>query len=64
MRFTAPVCKVLRPVLAETQANLNGIQRPDVANAILEGLQGARVGVYREGDLLLPIVLRAEEVER
>ncbi|MCP3960487.1 MAG: efflux RND transporter permease subunit [bacterium] len=56
--------KVLRPVLAEEQANLNGIQRADVARALLEGFQGARVGVYREGDLLLPIVLRAEEEQR
>ncbi|MEE8524861.1 MAG: efflux RND transporter permease subunit [Thermoanaerobaculia bacterium] len=56
--------KVLRPVLAEEQANLNGIQRPDVARALLEGFQGFRVGVYREGGLLLPIVLRAAEEQR
>jgi len=56
--------KVLRPILAEEQANLVGIQRKDVANAVLEGFEGSRVGVYREGDLLLPIILRAPEAER
>jgi len=56
--------KVLRPILAEEQANLLGIQRKDVANAVLEGFEGKRVGVYREGDLLLPIILRAPEEER
>ena len=56
--------KVLRPILAEEQANLLGIQRKDVANAVLEGFEGRRVGVYREEDLLLPIILRAPEAER
>jgi multidrug efflux pump subunit AcrB len=53
--------KVIRPVIAEEQANRNGIQRPDVALALAVGFEGARVGVYREGDLLLPIILRAAE---
>jgi multidrug efflux pump subunit AcrB len=56
--------KVLRPVLAEEQANLLGIQRKNVAHAVLEGFEGIRVGVFREGDLLLPIILRAPEAER
>ena len=56
--------KVLQPILAEEQANLLGIQRKDVATAILEGFEGARVGVFRERDLLLPIILRAPEAER
>jgi multidrug efflux pump subunit AcrB len=56
--------KVVRPVLAEEQANLNGIKRTDVANALLQGFQGARVGVYRERDKLLPIVMRAAEEQR
>ncbi len=51
--------KVIRPVLAENQANLNGITRPDVANALRQGFEGLPVGVYREGDKLLPIVARA-----
>jgi multidrug efflux pump subunit AcrB len=56
--------KMIRPLVAENQANVNGITRPDIARALLEGFQGERVGVYREGDLLLPIILRAEEVNR
>ena len=56
--------KLLEPQLAEDQANLNGIQRSDIALAMLQGFQGARVGVFREGDLLLPIILRAPEAER
>jgi len=55
---------IQRPVLAETEANLAGITRPDVATAILAGFEGERVGVYREGDELLPIILRAPEAER
>ena len=54
----------MQPILAEEQANLLGIQRKDVANAILQGFEGARVGVYRERDLLLPIILRAPETQR
>jgi multidrug efflux pump subunit AcrB len=56
--------KVVRPVLAEEEANLAGITRPDVARALLAGFQGETVGVYRERDELLPIVLRAPEEER
>ncbi|MFT5041943.1 MAG: multidrug efflux pump subunit AcrB [Hyphomicrobiaceae bacterium] len=56
--------KLLRPIIAEEQANLNGIERPDIARALLEGFEGAPVGLYREGDLLLPIVMRAAEPER
>ncbi len=56
--------KVITPVLAEEQANLNGIQRPDVARVLEQGFQGARIGVYRERDLLLPIIMRATEGER
>jgi multidrug efflux pump subunit AcrB len=54
--------KLIRPMIADQQASLNGITRPDVANAILEGFEGLRVGVFRDGDLLLPIVLRAPAV--
>lgn len=56
--------KLITPILAEEQANLNGIQRRDVALALAEGFEGSRVGVYREGDLLLPIILRAPDAEQ
>ena len=49
------------PLLAIEQANLNGITRRDVALAMREGFEGKTVGVYREDDKLLPIILRAPE---
>lgn len=56
--------KVVRAVLAEDQASLNGITRPMVAEAMQEGFQGVTAGVYRDSDLLLPIIVRANEVSR
>ncbi|KKC99442.1 efflux RND transporter permease subunit [Photobacterium halotolerans] len=56
--------KVVRAVLAEEQANINGITRPMVAEAIQEGFQGVNTGIYREGDLLLPIIVRADDATR
>jgi len=56
--------KVVQAVRAEQQANMNGISRRDIANELLRAYQGQTVGVYREGDLLLPIIMRADEVER
>jgi multidrug efflux pump subunit AcrB len=51
-------------VLAEEEANRSGITRDAVASVLAEGFEGSRVGVYRDGDLLLPIILRAQEGER
>jgi multidrug efflux pump subunit AcrB len=56
--------KLVKATLAEEQANLNGSARIDVANTVLQAFQGATVGVYRENDLLLPIIMRAEEEYR
>ncbi len=56
--------KLLRPVMADEEANRAGIGRPDVASAIKAAFDGERVGVYREGDELLPILMRAPERER
>jgi multidrug efflux pump subunit AcrB len=56
--------KVVEPVLAEEEAEANGIGREEVAQALRQGFDGVRVGVFREADLLLPIVMRAEEAER
>ncbi len=56
--------KVVRPQLAEEEADRAGITRPDVALAVKAGFEGARIGVYRERDELLPIILRAPEQER
>jgi multidrug efflux pump subunit AcrB len=56
--------KTIVPLLAEAEAEVNGIGREDVALTLRQGFEGVRVGVFREGDLLLPIVTRAEERER
>ena len=56
--------KVLRPQLAEAQARRAGIERPDVAAALRANFEGYPVGVYREGDELIPIVARAPEKDR
>jgi multidrug efflux pump subunit AcrB len=56
--------KVVRPILAKEQANLNGITRQDVARAIKAGFEGVTVGVYREGIDLLPVIVRAPAPER
>jgi multidrug efflux pump subunit AcrB len=56
--------KVLRPVIAEEQANIAGITRTDISTALLQAFEGASFGVYRERDELLPIVARAPALER
>ncbi|WP_105258390.1 efflux RND transporter permease subunit [Pseudoalteromonas sp. T1lg88] len=53
--------KVIKAVLIEEQANLNGITRPMVAEAIRESYDGVLTGVFREQDLLLPIIVRADD---
>lgn len=56
--------KLIRPIMADDEANRAGIGRPDVASAIKSSFDGEAVGVYREADELLPIVMRAPEAER
>jgi len=56
--------KLMRAVVAEEEANNAGVNAPDVALALKSSFEGVRVGVYREQDELLPIVLRAPEEER
>ncbi len=55
---------VMRPILAEEEANNAGVTSRDVALVIKSSFQGATVGVYREGDELLPILFRSPEEER
>jgi len=56
--------KVIEPVLADAEANLAGITRQDIAETLRAGFEGETTGVYREGDELLPIIVRAAEAER
>jgi multidrug efflux pump subunit AcrB len=58
-----PVKRIV-PRIAEEQANLNGITRPQLADNLRIGFEGLQVGVYREHDELLPIIVRAPEEER
>ncbi|MEL6300101.1 MAG: efflux RND transporter permease subunit [Pseudomonadota bacterium] len=56
--------KTIRPVIAEEQANLNGISRGDIADVLAQAFSGKTVGLFREDDLLIPIVARAQSAER
>ena len=56
--------KLIEPVLGNQRANLSGITRPMVATSLAEAFQGAVAGLYREGDLLIPIILRADDAMR
>ncbi|XPV74726.1 MAG: efflux RND transporter permease subunit [Desulfovibrio sp.] len=56
--------KVLKPEVSEAQARRAGITRPDIAAAIQQNFTGKKVGVYREGDSLLPIISRPPVNER
>jgi multidrug efflux pump subunit AcrB len=55
---------VLQPQFSETQARLTGIQRTDLGAALEAATVGRRVGVFREGEELVPIVSRAPAAER
>ncbi len=56
--------KVIRPVIAESQARKAGITRPQVGNALKAAYEGKVSGIYREKDELLKIIARAPEGER
>jgi multidrug efflux pump subunit AcrB len=55
---------VVSPQFSEAQARRTGIDRPQLARALQRATEGTRVGVYREGDDLIPIVSRAPLEER
>jgi len=55
---------VVRPQFSEVQARLAGITRTDLGAALQAATSGQRIGVYREGDELIPIVARAPIAER
>jgi multidrug efflux pump subunit AcrB len=52
------------PTYNEERARYAGVSRTDVARATKQAYDGRRVGTYREGDELIPIVLRFAENER
>jgi multidrug efflux pump subunit AcrB len=55
---------VVVPEYSETRGRRLGISREDLANALQTNFAGRSVGVYREGDRLIPIIARAPENER
>jgi multidrug efflux pump subunit AcrB len=52
------------PQIAEEEANIAGVTRRDIGATIRRSFQGESVGVYREGEDLLPIVVREPEPDR
>lgn len=56
--------KVLRPVYDEAQGRRLGISETDLNQAIKMHVNGLRIGLYRDGSQMLPIVLQAPEAEQ
>ncbi len=54
----------IEPIYSHVKGQRAGISRTDLANAIATNFSGNNVGVYREGDDLIPIVSRAPLNER
>ncbi len=52
---------VLRPDFLESAARKTGLSRNDLAQALQMQFGGRQVGVYREGNDLLPLMLRSPE---
>ncbi len=55
---------VIRPIIAETQARNAGLTRANICAALQATFTGTQIGIYREGDELLPIIARAPKKER
>ena len=55
---------VLRPVIDPVAARRAGVDSASVAEALNRSFTGQQIGVYREGDTLLPIMARAPGNER
>ncbi|WP_417742032.1 efflux RND transporter permease subunit [Salipiger sp.] len=51
---------VLRPRYATDRAQAAGISRDDVSTALLTATDGAQAGTYREGERLIPILVRED----
>lgn len=56
--------KVLRPQFDEEQARRLGISKADLDQVLLANFNGSRIGLYRDGSDILPIVQKAPENER
>jgi len=56
--------KKIRPVFSEQKANFAGVTRSDLNKVLQAFSDGAALGIYREGDELLPIYWRASPQDR
>ncbi|MBY5920133.1 efflux RND transporter permease subunit [Ferrimonas balearica] len=56
--------KVLVPVIDESQARRLGVSNEELAGTLQMAFGGSRVGLYRDGTRMLPIVVRLPEAER
>lgn len=55
---------VIEPEYSANRGRRLGISREDLSSALLTNFTGRSVGVYREGDTLIPIIARAPANER
>jgi multidrug efflux pump subunit AcrB len=55
---------IIEPIYSPSKGRRAGVSREDLATALQTVYSGKTVGVYREGDDLLPIISRAPERER
>ncbi len=55
---------IVRPVINTENARRIGLTQADISNALYNHLEGARLGVYREGDNLLDVIMRPLAVHR
>jgi multidrug efflux pump subunit AcrB len=55
---------IVRPQFDESRARSLGVTRRQVADTMAYATAGLRAGIYREGDQLLPIVLRSPDYTR
>ncbi|MEE9684361.1 efflux RND transporter permease subunit [Lelliottia amnigena] len=56
--------KVIRPQYSPALGRELGVDKQDIDNALEMNFSGSRVGLYREGSDLLPVVVRPPENER
>ncbi|MBD3584281.1 efflux RND transporter permease subunit [Salinimonas sp. HHU 13199] len=55
---------IVRPVIDEQQARIAGLSRTDIADSLEFATVGKRVGIYREEDRQIPVVIRPPAEER
>ncbi|WP_346795908.1 efflux RND transporter permease subunit [Halomonas sp. Bachu 37] len=56
--------QAIEPVFLEDTARRLGVSREDLADTLALSTSGTRVGIYRDGSDLIPIVARAREAQR